>query len=473
LASITIPNNVTSIGSEAFSNCSSLTSVNIPNSLESLEIRVFCGCSSLKSVTIPNSVTKIRDAAFIHCSGLTSITIPNSVKSIGENVFDYCSSLTSVSIGNGVTSIEQSAFHFCEKLPSIIIPSSVTSIGYSVLGGCFALTSVVVDSENPVYDSRDNCNAIIKTADNELIAGCKNTIITISVTRIGERSFEDCETLSSITLPNSVSSIGYYAFQNCSGLNTIISYIQEPFALQEGQFSVYSTATLYVPHGTKDMYETTEGWNQFENIVEMDAPEGIEIDEVNFPDEIFRQFVLDNCDTDKNGFLTEDEISAVLQMHVNGMSQDIFGEDFKDVFTGIVFKVAPGKGSVRIEAQTTGSMVLKVKIGDSEPITKELDDKQKVTVPYNVEEETYVYVYGGNNASQARPKVKGMSKADANDGELRIYGIEVESNTTPTDIDGINQATITEHRYYNLNGQQVNAPQKGLYITDGKKVVVK
>lgn len=119
LTSITIPNSVTSIGSSAFENCSGLTSVTLGNSVTSIEYYAFYGCSSLTSVTIPNSVTSIGDRAFSWCSGLTSVTIPNSVTSIGYRAFRYCSSLTSVTLGNNVTSIGNNAFGSCNKIQEV------------------------------------------------------------------------------------------------------------------------------------------------------------------------------------------------------------------------------------------------------------------------------------------------------------------------------------------------------------------
>ena len=244
LTSVEIPNSVTSIDHAAFSGCSNLTSVEIPNSVTSIGASVFQRCSSLTSVVIPNSVTKVGEYAFAGCSdltsviisnrmnsidnctfdgctSLTSVVIPKSVTSIGSNAFDGCTSLTSVEIPNSVTSIGNYAFDGCSSLTSVVIPNSVTSIGINAFRQCSRLTSIVVAENNPTYDSRDNCNAIIETQTNTLIAGCSNTTIPNSVTSIGNYAFMLCESLTSVEIPNSVTIIGSEAFEYCSSLTSV------------------------------------------------------------------------------------------------------------------------------------------------------------------------------------------------------------------------------------------------------------
>ena len=177
--------------------------------------------SSVVYKGITYSVTSIGEYAFSDCNGLTSVTIPNSVTSIGERAFYSCSGLTSVTIGNSVKSIGEEAFIGCSALTSVTIPNSVTFIGEQAFLGCSGLTSIKVESGNGKYDSRNNCNAIIETSSNTLIAGCMNTSIPNSVTSIGDYAFYGCSGLNSVTIPNGVTSIGLMAFYYCKGLTSV------------------------------------------------------------------------------------------------------------------------------------------------------------------------------------------------------------------------------------------------------------
>ena len=188
LTSITIPNSVTSIGNYAFENCSGLTSVTIGNGVTSIGNYAFSGCSGFTSITIPDSITSIPSYAFSGCSGLTSISIPDSVTSIGNYVFDGCTGLTSVTIPDSITSIPPYAFSGCSSLTSITIPDSVTSIGDSAFYGCSSLTSITIPD---------------------------------SVTSISDSAFRYCTGLTSVTIPDSVTSIGRSAFSGCTSLTTV------------------------------------------------------------------------------------------------------------------------------------------------------------------------------------------------------------------------------------------------------------
>ena len=314
--SIVIGSEVTSIGRDAFTGTAwynnqanglvyagnfaykykgtmpSQTNLSIQYGTKGIVDRAFEGCSGLKSVTIPNTVTYIGNWAFGSCYNLKSVTIPSNVTYIGDCAFWHCG-LTSVTIPSNVTYIGNSAF-------------TTSSNG--------EIANITVANGNTVYDSRNNCNAIIHSGTNELITGCKNTVIPNSVTSIGPGAFDNCYNMTSISIPNSVTSIGdnafsgcgltsitmpnsvtsignyafagcinlesvtipnsvtnlgNYAFSECSNLTSVTVDINTPLAITSNTFSNRANATLYVPAGSKAAYEAANYWKNFKEINEI------------------------------------------------------------------------------------------------------------------------------------------------------------------------------------------------------------
>ena len=236
IQSVVIENGITSVGSRAFSQCSSLTSVTIPNSVTSIDIHAFSGCSGLISVTIPDGVTRIDNAAFYECSGLTSVTIPDSVTSIGSSAFYECSGLASVTIPSSVTTINNWVFGYCSSLTSVTIPDSVTSIGDYVFSECSGLTSVTIPA---------------------------------SVTTIGVNAFSNCSKLADVYYGGTEAQWNAIPYITDTGIpDTATIHFQSDGDVEEGEGYRYNTATktLYITgSGPMDDYASPADrpWNQY------------------------------------------------------------------------------------------------------------------------------------------------------------------------------------------------------------------
>ena len=262
IQSVDIPESVTKIGSAAFKGCTGLTSVIIPNSVTEIGYYTFKGCTGLTSVSIPGSFTSSGTEIFSDCTGLIDIIFSNSLTTIGTKWFSGCIGLESVSIPNSVKTIGQYAFSGCTKLVDVSIPSSVINIYENAFEGCTALTKVNISSleswfyinfssfkANPLYYAQH-----LYLNDNEV----QDVIIPNTITSIGQYAFSGCSGLTSVIIPNSVTSIGQYAFSGCTGLNYVILLNSKSPYCNSTMFPYRQL--IYVPNASN---YNSYGWNTY------------------------------------------------------------------------------------------------------------------------------------------------------------------------------------------------------------------
>ena len=222
---------VTQIEANAFYNCALLSSVKIGDCISKIGDCAFGWCENLKAIEISKSVHQISDSAFSGCPSLSSIIVSKEnpvydsrndcnaiIESQSNRLIHGCDNSI---IPNGIERIEDQAFDGCQNLKTVTIPRSVVQIGEGAFINCSSLSSIIVEKENPIYDSRNNCNAIIETKSNILIVGCKNTIIPSDIAKIGDHAFIGNEGLSFISIPTNVKSIGFQAFCDCVNLSKV------------------------------------------------------------------------------------------------------------------------------------------------------------------------------------------------------------------------------------------------------------
>ena len=507
------------------------------------DLTFYC-CPSLANVTLPNSLTTIGNHAF-SCSSLASIEIPNSLTTIGYQAFYCCESLTNITLPNSLTTIGQEAFYGCESLKSIEIPNSVTTIEEGAFNGCESLTSISVAGGNTTYDSRYNCNAIIETATNTLIAGCKNTVIPNSVTTIGRRAFGRCSSLTSIEIPSSVTTIGVEAFRDCSslasieipgsvttieegafgscsslasieipnsvttigssafynctaltsieipssvtaigeyafywcfGLTSITSHIpaEKLFAPGIGAFDdVNKYCTLYVPYGAKETYAATEGWNVFKNIVELS------VFDLTVSAAKYATLYLDFDAVIPNG------VEVYTASTVDGdrlMMQQVTGT--LPANTGVIVRAEQGTYTFVESTETVDAIKNNLFRGSVEDtyITPAKEAKYYVLSMKDGVVGMYEDALSGgtfkNNANKAYlvlgEKNLGIydEEVDTEDPGMQLSNSYYFDFSGTTAIDPV-VTEVNDNIYYDLSGRRVENPTRGIYILNGKKILVK
>ena len=502
LTSVSISNSVTSIGLMAFSHCSSLTSIVvengnpkydsrngcnaiietatntliagcsstvIPESVTSIGINAFTG-TSLTSITIPNGVTEIGIGAFLQCESLTSVTIPNSVTSIGNAAFSmtpwhdnqpdglvYAGKVayrykgtmpqnTNIILEEGTLGIAASAFDGCTGLTSITIPSSVTSIGSCAFSGCLGLTSITIpNSVNSIGQQAFYC-----------CSGLSSVTIPNSVISVGNSAFSGCTGLTSVTIPSSVTSIGDFAFE-CENLISVRVKIPTPLSIGEWTFWNRFNATLYVPVGSKAAYEAAQYWQDFKEI--------IEIPTVNVGSTGFATF----CSPVDMDFSSVTDIKAYIASGFNPSTGTLVLTRVTEVPAGEGLYIVGDEGSYNVPATTTDMVYSNLLKGVTTATT---------ISPTDGDNTNFILANGSHGVgfytlSAAGELAAGKAYLQLPTASVAsVKAINVVFNDEETAIKDVEQSPNVQG-IYNLQGQQVNAPRRGLYIINGKKVIIK
>ena len=314
ITSVTIEEGATSVGNYAFRNCVNLKNAELPESITSIGSNAFNGCKLLETADIPSGVTFIGSTAFSGCAALKRVNIPYGITDIPQDAFRSCSSLEELTIPDTVTKINNYAFNGCSSLEEVTIPASVKNIGSAAFQGCSSLEHVTLSDGLEI---------------------------------LGYMMFTGCTSLKNITIPAEVTDIPYRAFGGCTALTEVFF---KGSATTFGDTPFYNViTTVYYPmddpswtEGVRQDYGGTLTWIG-----------GICIDEINFPDENFRDLVLDNFDLDANGWLNQSEINKVTGFSVEDVDfQTVKGIEYFTELTSLLLDGAPSLKSIDFSANT-------------------------------------------------------------------------------------------------------------------------
>ena len=488
LESVTIPSTVYRIGTEVFEYTDKLHSLTIPESIKEVGWLAFAR-SGLKEVVIPASSSNWLEsnAAFQDNENLTKVTFAQGTTAIQDRIFFGCVALRTIIIPEGVTEIGAGAFAGCSALTELNLPSTLEVMGDRMLRGCpirsllipanvreiapsgllgATLVKLSVDPANTVFDSRDNCNAIIRTADNTLIAAANGAFIPASVDSIESEAFSELDGMRSITLPAGLKKVKWGAFMNLSHLTLITSNLRNPAGVLESDaFSSwyanqYEEATLYVPAGTLAAYQADPEWAKFQHIVEMTAenkPASVEdiapiaesgttslaglATNADLTNAVVGNLYL-TCDTTNGDHYDAAEQALVLNTVVDEvMIENVLANpDNMDVirnnFSGIILTIPAGTGTLSLTIQTTGDREVAVLIEGSEAETFAQAAKGLINIPYEVTSNAYVFIYGVATDEEETPaaapsKFRARAKrTEAAENSVSIYDVQWEVTST-------------------------------------------
>lgn len=580
LEEVILPETVDTIGLQAFSSCAKLTHLDLPNNVGYLGQNCFAESGLTGEFVVPANVQVLESAIFRNTpisklsfgegSRLDSISdqsiffmfeleeleLPTGLRAIAYAGISSCPKLRKANLPEGLVKLDPMVLTGC-PVEELVIPSTLVEIGEGFMAtghqhmegdGSSSLHRISVAEGNPIYDSREDCNAVIVTATNTLYMAKAISKLPSTLEVIASYSYSD-PCMKTLTLPAGIKKIEKYAFADAfmergATFSKIVSNIEEPAGvLEENAFmkkndmwepsdETYKQATLYVPAGTKSKYEADAEWGRFKNIVEEkpvvveDAEPMTEESTTSFDgttgltektdlsavvvDNLFITLSTNNDDAETNDVYDAEEQAIVLNSIVSDESKIDFVESTQastdavmNNFNGILFEVPAGNGVVTVTCKTTGNRMLAVKVGNQAASTFKQVTKDEIEVSYATEVATHIYIYSVEDLPEEvadarayaqayaiakmlkkRAGLKGMKSVLTNrvpeetlpeKSQTLIYGVGWKPTETGIQAVSTTPAAMFDGTapVYNLTGQRLSAPQKGIMIQNGRKLVVK
>ena len=488
LRHLDIPESITKVGWLAFARAG-FEEIVIPASSSKWldDNAAFQECMNLQKATFAKGTTAIQDRIFFGCTALRVIDIPDEVRSIGAGAFAGCEALTELRLPASLEAITNRLFRGC-PIRALEVPAGVQEIEPAAFLGT-NIIKLTVNADNANFDSRENCNAVIRKADNTIVAAAGGAFIPESVEGVAAEAFEELYGLRSVTLPNSMKKIEPQAFMNCDNLTIITSFIENPAGvLEENGFDSWvesdkpqAKATLFVPAGTRNAYLADAEWSKFQHIVEMeDANKPADVAELKPVEETgqadfagladvdITNMIVDNVyvtgdpnsgdryDEVNNAFFFESVVDELMIENVlaNVRNMDII----RNNFTGLIIEVPAGEGTIKIDVAIFGNRQLAIQVEGLDPEFFEKAVVGGIEFDYNVLKKALVFIYpvtaddkplAAPTKMLARRSVLTEPTIDA----VMIYGIKWQTQNAPEGVEEILESSNSQIFKFVRDGQ--------------------
>ena len=524
---------VTGIGANAFYQCDRLASVKIPGSVTNIEKYAFYGCKGLMNIRIPEGVHTIGNKAFSQCTGLASISFPRGVKNLGHSAFEGCVGIKDVIFNDDLEIIGDYAFINCYGLTSVTIPTSVTYVGENAFSNCNLRSLNILDSKAVIkswafWNNQKlvsvNLGKNIHTIEPAAFYDCKalpSIYIPNSVTALGESCFVDCANLSSVFLPNGISFIGWGTFMHCYSLETVYipnsvtamygevfrfdvevdgSYIHEydnklrdvymfsVSAPKLGRHNItddlntfrdyqYDKITVHVPYGSSGKYRSANEWSRFKNIVEMEPSTSVTVPDNGGFCTFFCGHPFKVPAGLKCGIVTEENHGnlSIAYRYTEGMTVP--------AWTGVLLKGTPNATYTLLyddqnKDRSPEDNLLFGALKEGTTFAPGFDNKY-YKLSYEKTGGAHLGWYWGapDGAAFSMPAHRAFLALPNNSSLSMINGLILSEMEETTGIEE-NTSTSSLQKIFDIHGRQVNVKDiqklvKGLYIINGKKVIIK
>lgn len=458
----TIPSTITAIGNGAFAE-TGLKNIVIPEGVTSIELQAFENCQDLESVTLPQSLKKLGYHVFAN-SGLTSLVIPEGITYLPQGTFNGCKNLETVTLPTTLETIEYNAFSN-SGLTSIFIPKGVTNISSTSFNYCGKLSTISVSDENTTYDSRNNCNAIIQTATNQILRGTSNTIIPNTATSIGDNAFNDINSLTSIVIPESVTSIGLYAFRFCNSLAEVVCKAKVAPQLKSEAFSndILSKATLYVPEESVESYKTDGEWKKFSDI------QPLPYAYIN----ISAAEKTTYCSEHALDFTNIEGAKAYIASGFCPSTGVVLLTKVNKVPAGVGFMVIGKEGKYEVPYCETDFTYANLLVGTMSQTTVASTADGKTNYVLSNGSEGVMFYLANNATVPAKKAYLSIPSTIVNEAQVKAVRLAFEDDMTTNIIRVEDMTKKTTDKVYGLDGRCKKGLSSGINIVNGKKIYVK